>query len=308
MGFVPLSRGCGYIVDMLSRRGNVVQGASGVQGTGLSQVFSASKGVESRALNRAGVQPFRAVSARLIYRIAAAGHAGKLDNLLRRGFLILENFLPPEEFTQLRDEAAEFAELGSPTSVDVDGASRCIRWNLPPDEPDQFPRLREWTDQTRLIELASAAEQRALRPREGMRVLEHLHIGDPSLHDGQTDLHIDAPFNTHKLWLYLDDVTPDHAPFVYVPMSHKLDWVRLRGDYLESIGKNFGSRKVGDEEVLRRGLETVVVTCPRNTLVLANTCGYHGRSVGAPGATRRSLHMMFRSNPFSIRHRFRQWT
>ena len=139
-------------------------------------------------------------------------------------------------------------------------------------------------------------------------MLEHLHIGDPSLHDGQTDLHIDAPFNTHKLWLYLDDVTPDHAPFVYVPMSHKLDWVRLRGDYLESIGKNFGSRKIGDEEVLRRGLETVVVTCPRNTLVLANTCGYHGRAVGAPGATRRSLHMMFRSNPFSIRHRFRQWT
>ena len=159
---------------------------------------------------------------------------------MRRGFLILEDFLPPEEFTQLRDEAAEFADLGSPTSVDVDGASRCIRWNLPPDEPDQFPRLTEWTDQTRLIELASAAEQHALRPHEGMRVLEHLHIGDPSLHDGQTDLHIDAPFNTHKLWLYLDDVTPDHAPFVYVPTSHKLDWVRLRGDYLESIGKNFG--------------------------------------------------------------------
>ena len=92
-----------------------------MQGTGLSQIFSASKGVESRALNRAGVQPFRAVSARLIYRIAAAGHAGKLDDLLRRGFVILEDFLPPEEFTQLRDEAAEFAELGSPTSVDVDG-------------------------------------------------------------------------------------------------------------------------------------------------------------------------------------------
>jgi hypothetical protein len=279
-----------------------------VQGTGPSQIFSAAKGIESRPLNWAGVQPFRALSARLLYRIAAAGRAERLDDLTRRGILILEDFLPPEEFTQLRDEAVAFADLWPPTSVDVDGGSRCIRWNLPPDEPDQFPCLAEWTDQTHLIELASAAEQRVLRPHEGMRVLEHLHLGDPGLHDGQTDLHIDAPFNTHKLWLYLDDVTADHAPFVYVPMSHKLDWVRLWGDYLESIGKNFGSRKVGDEEILRRGLEPIVVTCPRNTLVLANTCGYHGRAAGADGATRRSLHMMFRFNPFSIRHRFRQWT
>jgi Phytanoyl-CoA dioxygenase (PhyH) len=279
-----------------------------MSGTGLSEIFSASKGVQSRALNRAGVQPFRAVSARLIYRIAAAGRAGELDDLLRRGFLIIEDFLPPEEFMQLRNEAAEFAELGPPTWVHKDGASRCDRWNLPPDEPYRFPRLTTWTHQTRLIDLASAAEQQALRPHEGMRVLEYLHIGDPSLHDEQTDLHVDAPFNTHKLWLYLDDVTPDHAPFVYVPMSHKLDWVRLRGDYLESTRNNVRSRRIGDEELRRRGLETVVVTCPRNTLVLANTCGYHCRSAGAHGATRRSLHMMLRSNPFSIRHRFRRWT
>ena len=147
-----------------------------------------------------------------------------------------------------------------------------------------------------------------MRPHEGMRVLEHLHIGDPSLHDGQTDLHIDAPFNTHKLWLYLDDVTPDHAPFVYVPMSHKLDWVRLRGDYLESIGENFGSRKIGDEEVLRRGLETrgrdvsAQYARPSEYLRLPLSCCRRAR------ATRRSLHMMFRSNPFSVRRRFRRWT
>jgi hypothetical protein len=279
-----------------------------MRGAGLSEIFSASKGVQSQALNRAGVQPFRAVSARLLYRIAAVGRPEQLEDLTTRGIVILEDFLPPEEFTQLCTEAAELAELGPPTAIDEDGSSRCYRWSLPPDEHNRFPSLTDWTDQPRLIELASAAEQRALRPHEGMRVLEHLHLGDPRVHDGQTDLHIDALYNTHKLWLYLDDVTPDHAPLVYVPMSHKLDWVRLRGDYLESIGENFGSRKIGDEEVLRRGLETVVVTCPRNTLVLANTCGYHCRAVGAPGATRRSLHMMFRSNPFSIRHRFRRWT
>ena len=120
--------------------GNVVhQGQRGVQGTGLSQIFSASKGVESRALNRAGVQPFRAVSARLIYRIAAARHAGNLDNLLRRGFVVLEDFLLPEEFTQLQDEAAEFAELGSPTSVMWTALHGASDGTCRPTNPISFP-------------------------------------------------------------------------------------------------------------------------------------------------------------------------
>jgi hypothetical protein len=60
------------------------------------------------------------------------------------------------------------------------------------------------------------------------------------------------------------------------------------------------SRKVTDDEVRARGLERRVVTCARNTFVMANTCGYHSRSVGEAGATRRALHKQFRSNPFSL--------
>ncbi len=155
-----------------------------------------------------------------------------------------------------------------------------------------------------MLGLVSVAGQQVLQPHDGTRTLEHLSVDNQEWHDDETDFHMDALFNTHKLWLYLDDVTPDHAQFVYVPGSHKLDWVRLRGDYLESIGENRGSRRIADDEIRRRGLATRVVTCPRNTLVLANTCGYHRRSTGAPGATRRVLHMMFRSNPFGLRRRF----
>ena len=157
-----------------ARRGAMwyIRGSAGARYRAFSRFSVRPRELQSRALNRAGVQPFRAVSARLIYRIAAAGRAGKLDDLSRRGFVILEDFLPPEEFTQLRDEAAEFAELGSPTSIDVDGASRCIRWNLPPDEPDQFPRLTEWTDQhapDRARERSGATCAAATRGHAGAR-------------------------------------------------------------------------------------------------------------------------------------------
>jgi hypothetical protein len=53
-------------------------------------------------------------------------------------------------------------------------------------------------------------------------------------------------------------------------------------------------------------LEPLVFACRRNTLVLANTCGYHARSVGEPGASRRSLHKEYRYNPFKLEMRSRR--
>ena len=271
--------------------------------SGIAQTFSASKVVESRSLNRVGAQPFRAVGARLIWRIAAAiGHGG-IEELSRTGLLVVEDFLPVDEFELLRDEATAFSQTRPPSQVITDGGTRTDIWTLPPSEGDRFQELERWCRNETVFGLVSAAEQRLVLPTHGLRTLEHLHTDTVEGHDGQSDLHIDAPFDTHKLWLYLDEVTPDRAPFVYVPGSHKLDWTRLRNEYLESIGENSRSRKISAEEVGRRGLEARSVTCRPNTLVLANTCGYHARSTGAPGATRQALHMMFRSNPFEIRRR-----
>jgi ectoine hydroxylase-related dioxygenase (phytanoyl-CoA dioxygenase family) len=273
--------------------------------SGIAQTFSASKVVESRSLNRVGAQPFRAVVARLIHRAAGAIGGSDIDELSRTGLIVLQDFLPLDEFELLRDEATAFAQTGPPSRVVRDGGTCTSIWTLPPTEDDRFRQLERWCRDERVLDLARGAEHHWVRPNHALRTLEHLHIKNTDEHDGQTDLHIDAPFDTHKLWLYLDEVSPEHAPFVYVPGSHKLDWTRLRGEYLESIGENNRSRRVSAEEVRRRGLEVRSVTCTPNTLVLANTCGYHGRSRGALGATRRALHMMFRSNPFDLRRRFR---
>jgi hypothetical protein len=184
-----------------------------------------------------------------------------------------------------------------------DGGSRTEIWTLPPKDAVSYEELERWSRNEEVLALAQAAEARQVPPSHAYRTLEHLHIDDADDHDGQTDLHIDTPFDTHKLWLYLDEVTPDHPRFTYAPGSHRLDWTRLRSEYLESIGENRRSRRIGADEVRRRGLEPRSITCAPNTLVLANTCGYHCRTSGAAGMTRRTLHMMFRSNPFDLRRR-----
>lgn len=299
----PEARGAPFVYPSAGGRRLDWASWGGMPGSTRGQIFGGSKAVENRALNRVGVQPCRAVSARLLSRVIATVRRSGLTELTRDGLLVVEDFLPCPEFDELRDAAVALAGDRKPTAVLRSGGTHTDVWDLPPSDAGRFPVLDDWCGDRRVLDLVSLAEQQPVRRTDGMRTLEHLHIDDARVHDGQADLHMDAPFNTHKLWLYLDDVTPERAPFVYVPGSHKLDWVRLRGDYRESVGANRGSRRIDMDEIRRRGLAKRVVTCRRNTLVLANTCGYHSRSSGASGATRRALHMMFRSNPFAIKPR-----
>jgi hypothetical protein len=267
----------------------------------VSGVFTDAKTIDSRALNLAGVQPFRAVLARVLYRLRRGSTDAAIAELYRTGILVCENFLPPDAFAAVTREAEDLMNETAPALAHHWGTTEVRHFHLNTADSDRFPQLAEWYGSQQVVDLAAAAERRNCRSSDGGGLLEHLSLGDYSESDTQTELHIDTFHNTHRVWLYLDDVTTENAAFVYVPGSHHLDRVRLLQDYLESTRANTRSRRVSDSEVRSRGLERRVVACPRNTLVVANTCGYHCRSVGEAGATRAALHMTFRFNPFAIR-------
>lgn len=267
--------------------------------TGMDRVFTSDKTIESRALNFAGIQPFRAVLARLLYRLRPGSGDALMAELSKAGIVVCQNFLPHSAFAELDQEADAFMRENSPTWLDRDGTTDSTRYHLGTADRERFPQLAEWRLGSAVTALASKAERRShQRIGDGGALIEHLTLGDYSQPDGQTTLHVDTFFSTHKMWLYLDDVSVENAAFVYVPGSHLIDHVRLRNDYLESIRSNRPSRPVCEEELKSRGLERRVFSCPRNTLVLVNTCGYHCRSIGRPGASRRALHKELRFNPF----------
>ena len=267
--------------------------------TEMTRMFTDAKTVESPTLNRLGAQPFRAIIARLLYKLRP-GNCDPLNvELSRTGLIVCEDFLPPTIFDAIEREADEFMSLTDPTWLVYSGTTEVRRHSLTQVDPDRFPELARWCADQRLATLAADAERRRYPvSSDGGALVERLTLGDYSEPDGDTQLHVDTFFDTHKMWFYLDAVTTANAAFVYVPGSHLLDRVRLRYEYRESTTANRKSRRVSEDEVRDRGLKLRVVECRRNTLVVANTCGYHCRSVGESGASRRALHREYRLNPF----------
>ena len=146
-----------------------------------------------------------------------------------------EDFLPPTLFDAIEREADEFMNLTDPTWLIYSGTTEVRRHSLTGVDPERFPELAGWRADQRLATLAAGAERRRYPVSfDGGALVERLTLGDYSEPDGDTQLHVDTFFNTHKMWLYLDAVTTANAAFVYVPGSHLLDSVRLRHEYRES--------------------------------------------------------------------------
>jgi hypothetical protein len=155
----------------------------------------------------------------------------------------------------------------------------------------------------RLGAIITAAEKRLVPPLAEAGEREYLTQGEPNgERDPQTELHSDIFFNTHKAWFYLDDVRREDGPLVYVKGSHRATTERLSFIYRHSWQRDPASdpsRRISPEEQAALQAEETIVTCPANTLVVINACGYHRRLQGRSGRTRRALHLSVRANPFA---------
>ncbi|MEI2383764.1 phytanoyl-CoA dioxygenase family protein [Breoghania sp. JC706] len=125
--------------------------------------------------------------------------------------------------------------------------------------------------------------------------------------DPQTVFHSDTFHATAKAWLFLEDVSEDGGPFTYVPGSHRMTSARLRFEYEKSLtahaDKNrhhaLGSFRISDEELRDMGYGAPVrVVVPANTLVVADTHGFHARGVSSRATVRLGIYGSLRRNPF----------
>jgi hypothetical protein len=276
----------------------------------LNRVFSAEKIIEHTPLNAAGMQVFRAVGARLVYRSRGVGEVNGLDDkvatLVRDGMLVWTDFLPPAEFGALRAECLGLAGRHEASYVRQSGPNRDARVLASSLERSTVPALTRFLNDPRLRSLLEGAERRRLGDLFQYAKLEHLTQGEVTdTNDPQTDLHSDIFFSSHKAWFYLTDVTDASGPLTFVKGSHRLTPSRLRHIYAQSVRMKPGddpSRRVSAEERVTLPAETAVL-CRANTLVIANTCGYHRRRQGVPGEERSSIHLEVRANPFLVGRR-----
>jgi Phytanoyl-CoA dioxygenase (PhyH) len=269
--------------------------------------FKDNKVIGSAALNRRGLHAARIKLAhamawrrrRKLAHLVSAEDRAAFD---RDGFVLKRGFLPAEDFAELRD--AVFGHQAQARHM-VQGDTVTRRLALDAAALKAMPdvaRLLGRRDWRGLMRYAGAADQEPLYYIQ--TILSRVKAGAP---DPQTELHADTFHPTVKAWLFLTDVAEDEGPFVYVPGSHlmtpeRLQWERETSiDAAEARDKYSarGSFRAGPDILARLKLPPPkAFAVPANTLVVADTVGFHARGIGARPSKRVEIWAFGRRNPF----------
>lgn len=260
----------------------------------------------SETLNRRGLHARRLQLAhRLAWwrrrRLAAGVSEADRAAFDRDGFVCIPDFLPADEFARLRDF---LLHSGLPAREHRQGDT--VTRRVPVDDQllRRCPELRRLIDSPRWKGLMRYVASTGGEP---LYYLQSIVTGFDGPPDPQLELHSDAFHPSLKAWLYLTDVTEDGAPLTYVPGSHRLTPQRLQWERDKSISvlergdrlSQRGSFRIAREELARLGLpEPVRFAVPANTLVTADTFGFHARSPAAGPTVRVELWAYRRRSPF----------
>jgi hypothetical protein len=262
--------------------------------------------IGSERLNRMGLHVWRI---RMAERMAerrrrALAHALPAEDAAafdRDGFLMRRNALPTEEF------AALMREIDRPMPArEMRQGSAVTRFiALSPN------LLRETPVLARLVRGGLFGGFLRYAASVGGQPMFYLHtvITDPARGkaDPQTAFHSDTFHATGKGWLFLADVAAEDGPFTYVPGSHRLTPGRIEWERAQSLGAHAapnrlharGSLRATAQELAEMGYAPAVAfDVPANTLVVADTHGFHARAKSARASVRPAIYGSLRRNPF----------
>ena len=281
----------------------------------LLQVLHVSKSFEqnpiigSRLLNRLGLHVLRVVLAHAITQMRWVLLAPLLSREQRRlfreqGYLMLTDFLPANQFVVLDDEVRNYR---GEVRECIQGDTQTHRTLLDDQALRDLPACRALIHDRRYRRVLQWAAVRYGQPLIFIERVRNGFVSDGGS-DPQKDLHADTFHPTMKAWLYLDDVTEANGPFAYVPGSNRLTWRRLAWEYRQSVqGRDLpdrysrrGSLRLTEQDRQAFGLpEPRRFAVPANTLVVANTFGFHARSPADKGSSRLAIYADSRTNPFN---------
>jgi hypothetical protein len=277
------------------------------------EVFTETKSFEAnpilgnKLLNCLGLHVMRVIIARIITGFRRWILSWKVSSEQRRafhkkGYLKISNILPPELFKRLQvegescwPEVREFIQGDTTTQLAF----------LDQDKLNQLPAAKALCGSPSIRSLMNYVASTALRPWP--HLLRVCNQGGEINHDPQKTFHSDTFHPTMKAWLFLEDVNMDKGPFEYVEGSHKLTLKRLFWEYKQSIqGRDLkhpyaarGSLRITEQDLSSLDLFKVKrFDVPANTLVIADTSGFHRRGAALPDSSRLSIYFSSRLNPF----------
>ena len=218
------------------------------------------------------------------------------------GFVVVEDFLPPALHARL---VAEVDALRGPARAMIQGNTRTTRVLLDDEALARLPACAALLRDPRYQRLLRYASSRHHAPL--FYVQQITNGGERGRPDPQKSLHSDTFHPTMKAWYFLDDVAEDAGAFTYVPGSHRSSLARLRWEHAQSLTAADGADRYAARGSLRVSpdeLAAMGLPAPRrlgvraNTLVIANTHGFHARGPSREPSSRREIWAYARGNPF----------
>lgn len=281
-----------------------------------ARIFSSSKDLSaggvlgSTVLNGAGLHVWRK---RLAHRLCAwrrAGMRARLPEGVTRewdqaGLVRVNNFLSPEQWLGLRDELLSAA---LPMTAMTQPPALTRRAYLDAHYcRNRYPNLLQLITDDRLLGLLHYAAGYRGKPVVAVQCV-HSSVQLPGgAADPQTEWHADTYHSTAKAWFFLHPVGADDGPFSYWSGSHALTAERLQWEHAASVVAAAhpnrlharGSFRTEELEVQAMGYGApMIVEVPANTLVVADTSGFHRRTPSPHPTVRVEVYFSLRRNPF----------
>jgi hypothetical protein len=245
-----------------------------------------------------------------------------IRELREEGVVAIPDFLPGDRFAELRDEIVGTLDASLKTYPPRDNTRDGFGEKEPFGgigfdrfdggtlnrfislAPDRTPHALAMAGGERFRKLYAAAQGRRF-PMSALS-LYYMRHGPETVHDIQKDLHRDTFHFTIKFWYFVKPVEPREGPFIYVKRSNRSDarrlaWEHRRAgeasrDKTQGAG---GSFRITEKELHELGLpEPTIYTVPANTMVIADTHGFHRRGDADPGTERYSLYGGMRRSPY----------
>ncbi len=261
----------------------------------------------SGRLNRAGLHLGRVRLAHALgrWRRGRLTHAVPPDwreQFDRDGYIAVPGILPLEEFVRLR---AALLQLDLECREHQQGETVTLRLPVGPQLLREVPVLAKLlADPSWRAAMAYVAATRSEPLYYLQAVAGGVAEGAP---DPQVELHADTFHPSMKAWLFLTNVADEERPLTYVAGSHRLSPQRAAWEQAKSVDvmasddrlSQRGSLRISPEELEGLGLpQPTRFTVPANTLVIADTCGFHARGDSDQATLRIELWAYCRRTPF----------
>lgn len=220
----------------------------------------------------------------------------------RNGFVAIPGILPDEEFSALRAAILGYA---GPAREMRQGDAITRRMAIDPAMLRAIPGLRRLLDRPDILALFHYVASYRITPLHYVQtIVSHAGGGEP---DPQETLHADSFHASLKAWLFLNPVAIEDGPFTYVRGSHRFTPERLAWEHQRSLRDPHlidrlsarGSPRIAASDLAALNLpQPERLAVPANTLVVADTVGFHARGPSARAGERVEIWSYARRNPF----------